>query len=627
MIRRTADLAHSAHRLDGVRKQALETGRNRLLVTGLVMTMAFAIIALRLVDLTAFAPTEPHAIAEAEQAGHAAGRADIVDRNGVLLATSLPTASLYADPQAVMDPAEAAAKLVTVLPGLNEEWLRKRLSADGRFVWIKRNLTPNEQYAVNRLGIPGIDFQREQRRVYPHGSLGAHVLGVTDIDSNGISGVERYFDEELRRGDEPLKLSLDVRVQSVLHQELAAAMQEFSAIGAAGVVLDVQTGEMVALVSLPDFDPNVQSEILGDAGFNRVTKGVYEMGSTFKLFTAAMALDGGTVTLDSGYDASKPLRVARYTIRDYHAENRWLSVPEIVLHSSNIGAAKMAVDVGAAGQRDFLGRLGMLQPAPIELPEVGAPLVPSPWREINTMTISFGHGLAVTPLQLVSGIATLVNDGVRVPPTLVAQPAGAPPAGQRVLTAETSRMIRGLMRLVVTDGTGKKADARGYFVGGKTGTAEKQVGGVYKRKARLSSFVAAYPIDEPRYVVLAMLDEPKGTKATFNFATGGWVAAPVVKQVVERTAPMLGIAPKPTAPAIEFDKDSPPAATVRAALRRLPRPPSIPPMKPTPPDAPDLREARAIPASVRATEAPAESPRDRIARQTRAVLQQAFVTR
>ena len=627
MIRRTADLAHSAHRLDGVRKQALETGRNRLLVTGLVMTMAFAVIALRLVDLTAFAPTEPDAIAEAEQAGHVAGRADIVDRNGVLLATSLPTASLYADPKAVMDPAEAAAKLVTVLPGLNEEWLRKRLSAEGRFVWIKRNLTPNEQYAVNRLGIPGVDFQREQRRVYPHGSLAAHVLGVTDVDSNGISGVERYFDEDLRRGDEPLKLSLDVRVQAVLHEELAAAMQEYSAIGAAGLVLDVQTGEMVALVSLPDFDPNVQSEILGDAGFNRVTKGVYEMGSTFKLFTAAMALDSGTVTLDSGYDASKPLRVARYTIRDYHAENRWLSVPEIVLHSSNIGAAKMAVDVGAAGQRDFLGQLGMLQPLRIELPEVGAPLVPSPWREINTMTISFGHGLAVTPLQLVSGIATLVNDGVRVPPTLVAQPAGTPPAGQRVLTAETSRMIRGLMRLVVTDGTGKKADARGYFVGGKTGTAEKQVGGVYKRKARLSSFVAAYPIDEPRYVVLAMLDEPKGTKATFNFATGGWVAAPVVKQVVERTAPMLGLAPKPTAPAIEFDKDSPPAATVKAALRRLPRPPSIPPMKPTPPDAPELREVRAIPASVQATEAPAESPRDRIARQTRAVLQQAFVTR
>jgi cell division protein FtsI (penicillin-binding protein 3) len=267
------------------------------------------------------------------------------------------------------------------------------------------------------------------------------------------------------------------------------------------------------------------------------------MGSTFKLFTTAMALDSGTVTLSDGYDASKPLRVARYTISDFHAKNRWLSVPEILVYSSNIGAAKMALDVGASTQKRYLDRLWLLRPAAIELPEVGAPLIPSPWRQINTITIAYGHGIAVTPLQLASAVAALVNGGVYRPATLLKQRRGLPPEGKRVLKAETSRQMRELMRLVVRSGTGRKADAVGYIVGGKTGTAEKVAGGGYRNKAIISSFVGAFPINAPRYVVLALLDEPKGNASTSFYATGGWVAAPVVKRVVRRMAPLLGLAP------------------------------------------------------------------------------------
>ena len=311
------------------------------------------------------------------------------------------------------------------------------------------------------------------------------------------------------------------------------------------MVLDVATGEVVAMVSLPDFDPN--EPVLDpddDARFNRVTKGVYEMGSTMKLFTVAMALDTGTTTLTGGYDASRPLRISRFTISDYHAKNRWLSTPEILVYSSNIGAALMAVDVGTTLQRQYLQRLGLLQKSTIELPEVGAPLVPNPWREINTMTVAFGHGLAITPLNLVNGVAALVNGGSLRPATLLYDPDGAV-EGKPVLSSKTSKQMRDLMRQVVLHGTGTKADVPGYKVGGKTGTAEKLVSGHYLQNARISSFVGAFPIDAPRYVVLAMLDEPKGNRSTANYATGGWVAAPVVARLVRRMAPLLGIPPVP----------------------------------------------------------------------------------
>ena len=318
--------------------------------------------------------------------------------------------------------------------------------------------------------------------------------------------------------------------------------------------MDVNTGELISMVSLPDFDPNLPSGAIGNAIFNRVTKGVYEMGSTFKLFTAAMALDVGSVDIGGGYDASKPIRIARFTISDYHGKKRWLSVPEILIYSSNIGAAKMALDVGAERQQKYLRNLGLLSPSEIELPEVGRPLKPATWREINTMTISYGHGIAVSPLQLTSGVSTLVNGGIRHPATLLARDIQQPITGERVISSTTSLQLRGLMRLVVRNGTGKNAEAEGYMVGGKTGTADKLGSSGYERNKRIASFVAAFPINDPKFVVLVLVDEPNGIEETFNYATGGWVAAPAVGRIIANMGPLLGM---PTVQMAALDEVTP----------------------------------------------------------------------
>ncbi|WP_255448459.1 penicillin-binding protein 2 [Telmatospirillum sp. J64-1] len=533
-----------SQRAEAQRRRAIETGRNRLLFTGIMFTLAFAVIAGRMVDLTVLKGGETQVRQQARMARTAPlemGRADIVDRNGVVLATSLPTVSLYANANEVLDPEEAAAKLVRVLPDLSRADVQARLSAPRNFVYLKRNLTPREQYEVNALGIPGLYFERGERRIYPHGGLFSHVLGLTDIDNNGIAGLEKTFDGLLKSGT-PLRLALDARVQTVMRNELLRAVETFSAIGAIGMVMDVHTGEIISMVSLPDFDPNNPGATTAENMFNRATLGVYEMGSTFKLLNTAIALDSGKSTLQSVYDASKPLRVARFTISDFHGKNRPLTVPEVLMHSSNIASAKMAIDYGTETQRAYMGALGMLRTAAIELPEVGSPLVPSPWREINTMTISYGHGIAVTPLQVVTGVSALVNGGILRPATLVKHEPGAEPAGQRVLKEQTSYQMRQLMRLTVMGGSGSMSEVPGYHVGGKTGTAEKLgAGGTYRRKSLLSSFIAAFPMHDPRYVVLAMIDEPQGTKETFGYATGGWTAAPAVGRVISQIGPMLGV--------------------------------------------------------------------------------------
>ncbi len=540
-------------RLGGSDRRLVDIGRNRIAVTGLLFAVCFAVLASRLVAVTLFAGNEtPRFAARTGAAVTPARRAVLVsrmaitDRNGELLATNLRTASLYADPRDVSDPRSAAARLVRVLPDLGQSILERRLASTKSFIWLKRNLTPREQDAVNRLGIPGLNFQAEQRRIYPHGRLAAHVTGFTDVDNNGIAGIEKTFDETLRQPtpeDLELALALDIRVQYALREELDRAVRMFHPIGAAGLVLDVRTGEVLAMVSLPDFDPNQPGAAPAAARFNRASLGVYEMGSTFKIFTLAMALDSGAVTLRGGYDASKPIRIARFLINDFKPKNRWLSVPEIFMYSSNIGAAKMALDVGTREQKRYLGKLGFLSPARIELPEVGPPIVPHPWRDINTMTIGFGYGLAVSPLQLAVASAAVVNGGILRPATLIKRMPGDKDRGVRVLSARTSAQMCRLMRLVVERGTGRKAAALGYLVGGKTGTAEKTGGRRYRRKARLSSFVGAFPMTAPRYVVLAVLDEPQGTKQTLGYATGGWVAAPIVGRTIRRLGPILGIAP------------------------------------------------------------------------------------
>ncbi len=523
---------------------ALEVSHTRLLMTGAMLLFAFGAIGVRLVDVSLMqAAREPRAAPAPRVQELPHDRANVVDRNGVLLATNLATASLFANPRKVIDPDETARQLAAALPELREAEVVRQLKSNRSFVWLRRNLTPRQQWRVISLGLPGIDFHSAETRVYPNGSLAAHILGFVDIDNRGLAGVEERFDTTLRDNTAPLQLTIDMRIQHILRSELLHAKNEFNALGATGIVLDARSGEVVAMTSLPDFDPNDGGNAKDDQRFNRATLGVYELGSTFKIFTAAMALDYGIVTMRDGYDASKPIKISRFTIRDYHGKRRWLSVPEIFMYSSNIGAAKMAEDVGGVAQREFLGRLGMLRPASIELPEVGAPMVPSPWRPINTLTIGFGHGLAVSPLQLASGVAAMVNGGVVRRPTLIRSDSNTPPQGKRIISERTSREVRRLMRLVVKSGTGRKASADGYIVGGKTGTADKAKRGGYSRRALISSFVGAFPMTEPRYVVLATLDEPQGNKNTHGYATGGWVAAPVVRRVIERAAPLLRVHP------------------------------------------------------------------------------------
>ena len=524
--------------------RALATGHARLAVVAMAFAAGFGLIGLRLADLAVLPGNG--AAASAERPAVVRERAEIIDRNGTLLAANLELASLYADPRLVLDAPAAAQAIARALPDLSPEVLMEKLAPGRSFVWLKRHLTPREQAAVLGLGLPGIAFRSEQRRVYPLGALTAHVVGYADVDNQGLGGVEKALDAGLRApaagaAAVPVRLSVDVRVQHALRDELAAAMLEFDAVGAAGIVMDARTGEVVALTSLPDFDPNLVAESSGDARFNRATLGVYEPGSTLKTLTMAMALEYGTANLGDRFDATKPLRIARFTIRDTHPQARWLTLPEIFIYSSNIGAARMAMDIGPERQRAFLGQMGLLARPSIELAEVGAPLAPEPWTDINAVTVAFGYGIAVSPLQMTAAFASTVNGGMRVAPTLLARDAA--PAVERVLSEETSEVLRRLLRLNVVTGTGKLAEAAGYLLGGKTGTTEKSVGGLYDESAVISTFLGAFPMNAPRYVVYAMLDEPKGTPATHGFVTAGWTVAPAVARIVARIAPILGVLP------------------------------------------------------------------------------------
>ena len=521
--------------------RSADRGRKRLMLLAGAFMAAYLAVAWRLFDLSILQydprPAGPSIIA-APEAGR---RADIVDRNGVLLATSLEVSSAYADPADILDPVDAARKIHGVLPHLDWERLAGELGSDRRFVWIERHLSPVKQRALNALGIPGLNFRPEYRRIYPGGRAFSHLLGYTDIDNKGLAGMERGFQTQLSRDGAPLALSVDARVQYIVRSELDDAMQTFRAAGATGLVMDVRSGEFLAMVSLPDFDPNTPDPADTDAMFNRATLGVYEMGSTFKIFNTALALSSGKVRITDRFDAIKPVRVGRFTINDYHPENRWLSVAEIFEHSSNIGSVRMLQHVGFDAQQPFLKTLGLLDPSPLEMPEMGRPLLPSPWRDINAMTITYGHGLAINSVQLASAVSAIVNGGSLHPATILRR--NAPAEGKRVLAPGVSDQMRGLFRLVVTEGTATSADSPGYIVGGKTGTADKKAGRGYDTRKRISSFIGAFPMHDPHYLVFVLLDEPKGTKETWGFATGGWVAAPSVGRIIGQIGPLLGIKP------------------------------------------------------------------------------------
>jgi cell division protein FtsI (penicillin-binding protein 3) len=528
-------------------RDALDVARARLVFGAALFSVIFAVIGMRMAYVTLVRDGgEPVMRFAARASGMLTDRAEIVDRRGVVMATSLPVASLFASPKLVMDPEDAARKIVKILPDLKYEEVKEKLEADKTFVWLRRGMTPREQDQINRLGIPGVDFQQEERRIYPQGGLASHVVGYTGIDNIGLAGVEKYFDTQLRAG-ERVQLSIDLRLQRQVEAELVRAVAKFSAIGAQAVVMDVTNGEILALASLPSYDPNKPKTINNEALFNRATFGVYEQGSVFKIMNTAMGLDSGKMTPQSIYNASEPIRIDRFTINDFHGQNRAMTVSDVFKYSSNIGSAKMALDVGIEGQRAFFERIGMLRAVPVELPESAAPLYPKHWRKINLLTIAFGHGMSVTPLHLAMGTAATINGGILYRPTLVKrsdeQGVDRGDKGVRVVSQRTSQQMREMLRIVVDEGTGRNAAVPGYNVGGKTGTAEKPSKAGYREKALISSFIGVFPMIEPRYLVLVTLDEPKGIKETGGYATGGAVAAPSVKAIIERMVVLYGLPP------------------------------------------------------------------------------------
>jgi cell division protein FtsI (penicillin-binding protein 3) len=486
----------------------------------------------------------------------ATARPDILDRNGEVLATDVRVPSLYAEPRRLIDVDEAVELLTADLPDIDANELRERLSSKRGFVWLKRDITSEQQRAIHRQGLPGIGFLNENKRDYPSNNEASHILGHVNIDNQGIAGMEKWLDGHglaalhmaglaTDRLQNPVELSIDLRVQHALRDELVAARTKFKAIAAAGIVLDVHTGEVVALVSEPDYNPNNPHEALDPTRINRLTTGVFEMGSTFKAFTIAMALDSGKVTLKSSFDARMPLRFGKFDIHDFHAQNRVLTVPEIFTYSSNIGAARTALAVGVEAHKAFLKKMGQLDRLRTELPESAEPIVPKRWGELNTITIAFGHGLSVAPLQAVMGVAAMMNGGILIPPTFLKRSeAEAAALGKRVLKPETSEMMRYLMRLNVEKGTAEKAEVKGYYIGGKTGTADKVINGRYSKTKVLTDFMAVLPADKPRYVMLIMIDDPQVLPETHGFNTSGWNAVPVGGAVVARIAPLLGIEPR-----------------------------------------------------------------------------------
>jgi cell division protein FtsI (penicillin-binding protein 3) len=517
--------------------------------------VVYSIIAVRLVM---FAAVSDSRVAHRVVSGDAiaTARPDVRDRNGEILATDVRVPSLYAEPRRLIDVDEAVELLTADLPDLNAKELRDRLSSRRGFAWLKRDITSDQQREIYRQGMPGIGFLNENKRDYPNGAEVSHLLGRVDIDNQGTAGIEKWLDNQglnalhmaglaTDRLQTPVDLAVDLRVQHALRDELVKAREKFHTIAAAGLVLNVRTGEIVAMVSEPDYDPNIPHDPHDPSLINRLTTGVYEMGSTFKAFTVAMALDSGKVTLKSTFDAHSPMYYGKFPIHDFEPMQRALSVPEIFTYSSNIGAAHIAMAMGIDAHKAFLKKLGQTDRLRTELPESAEPIVPKRWSELSTITIAFGHGLSVAPLQAVMGVGALMNGGVLIPPTFLKRTeAEAQALGTRVVKPETSLMMRYLMRLNVEKGTASKADVPGYYIGGKTGTADKVVFGRYSKTRVLTDFMAVLPADQPRYLLLIMLDEPHATPESHGFTTSGWNAVPTGGAVVARIAPLLGIQPR-----------------------------------------------------------------------------------
>ena len=471
-------------------------------------------------------------------------RGRILDRKGRLLAGNLPITVLHADPSEIMNINDAVTKLLPLLKHHSKKSLRRLLAKKTRYVELDSKLPPKLHLKILRLGIPGINFSDGAVRIYPRDHAAAHILGNVDVDNNGIAGIEKSLNKRLASGND-VTLSIDLGLQAVVRNEIQKQISSFEAIGGAGVLLDIKSGELLAVASLPDFNPNKFSLVDDDTRFNRATKGLYEMGSTFKVLNTAIALETGAATTSQRFEVSKPFRVSRFIITDYHPHKKPLNVPEILVYSSNIGSALMAESIGAENQRAYMDKLGLLSRLELEIPETSRPLSPKRWHRTTTVTVSYGHGISISPTHLASAIAAASGTGHWIQPTLLKRQATDTPLRLRVFSSDTARAVRSMMRLVVShdDGTGNFAEARGYMVGGKTGTAEKiQVGG-YNKKANLATFVATFPVHDPRYVIVVLIDEPKGQKHSHGYATAGWVAAPAIQRIVQQIAPMLGVFP------------------------------------------------------------------------------------
>jgi len=533
-----------------------ERSASRVGLVALCFTLLFTVITGRLVYLaTTSDPATP--LRRAVSSEMAASRPDIIDRNGEILATDVRTVSVFAEPRNIIDRDEAVEKLTAVLPDLNARELYEKLGSKRGFIWVKRQITPRQQAEVYRQGIPGVGFLPDNKRVYPNGPAGAHVLGFTNIDNHGIAGIEKYIDnqglQDLSSAGfltdstslKPLQLSLDLRVEHVLRDELVKGMARYRAKATGGLIMDVNTGEVIALVSLPDYNPNNPVDALDKDRINRINVGVFEMGSTFKALSIAMGLDSGKFNINSTLDARSKLHYGKFAIGDYHGTNRILTVPEVFIHSSNIGTARMALGVGVEGHKAFLRKMGQLDRLRTELPENAEPIIPGRWGELNTVTIAYGHGLAVAPLQASMAVAALVNGGRLMTPTFIKRDeAEANKNAVRVVKPETSEALRYIMRLNADRGSASKAAVAGYFVGGKTGTADKVIGGRYAKNKNFTTFMAIVPADKPRYLFLVIFDEPQATPDSYGYTTAAYNAGAVAGNLIQRVAPLVGIMPR-----------------------------------------------------------------------------------
>ncbi|WP_299968367.1 penicillin-binding protein 2 [uncultured Roseobacter sp.] len=546
-------------RHEQMRDQSRQRAEGRLLVLGMFFVAAFGIIGLRMGMMATAEPMEPRV--EAPGAAIHAARAEIVDRHGRLLATNFETHALYAQPPQMIDPEHAVAELTRIFPDLDGARLLADFTGERKFVWIKRKISPEQLQAVHEIGEPGLLFGARDMRLYPNGRLAAHVLGgagygregVQAAEIIGVAGVEKYFDGYLRdpgNGARPLALSLDLTVQAAAERVLAGGMALMNAKGATSILMDVDTGEVVSVVSLPNFDPNNRPRpaVSGDPSdsplFNRSVQGVYELGSTFKIFTTAQALDLGLVNPGTIIDTKGPLRWGKHRIRDFRNYGDTLTVSKVIEKSSNIGTARIAQQIGAVRQRAFLKEMGMLDATGFELIEAagGKPLLPRNWSEISTMTISYGHGLSTSPMHLAAGYAAIANGGFKVKPTILKQ--DGPQLGPRLISDASARASRQMLRRVVTDGTASFGEVKGYAVGGKTGTADKPrpQGGYYDEKV-IATFAAIFPAHDPKYVLIVTLDEPVDTIGDKPRRTAGWTAVPVAAEMIKRVAPLLGLRP------------------------------------------------------------------------------------